>query len=294
MADIALSPGFPQRGATSRPPHSTRPAQQHKPAVGNQVSAAPDPSIDVFQSSGLSSSARDLFLILDSFGQASKVIGSAERGIKALTRLIEAAEALARQALEAPSAPPGITGDHAKVPTGGAEIEAVVGMIASRYDMAARFDLLRGQIDQVAAGSGRDGINLLDDGTLTVRFNDSRGGSILVAGVRFHAEGLGVKPAAHSWQSDADIHASLSCLPEALARLRNQSSTFRSALLAVRAQTDFARDRVKPIDTGPDLPLPSNHDEEAVRLVALAARQQLASTTLGLAKQAEGSVLRLF
>ncbi|MCZ8182551.1 MAG: hypothetical protein O9322_06240 [Beijerinckiaceae bacterium] len=294
MADIALSPGVSHPSAASRRSATAGPAQQLTLAAGNRIRPAIDSPIDVFQSSGLSSRARDLFSLLDSFIQASKVIGSAERGIESLTKLIESAETLARQALETPSATSRSTGDHATVLTGGAEPSAAASMNATRREFAARFDQLRGAIDQLAAESGHDGINLLNDGTLVVRFNGSNAAPITVAGVRFHAEGLGVNAAANDWQSDTDIHESLSGLTGALARLRNQSSTFRSDLSAVRARADFARDILQPIKAGPDPMLLSNHDEEAIRLVALTARQQLAYTALGLAKQAEGSVLRLF
>ncbi|WP_284178165.1 hypothetical protein [Rhabdaerophilum sp. SD176] len=231
---------------------------------------------------------------LDSFGQASKVIGTAERGIKALTRLIEPAEALARQALETTATTPRVPENTATVLTGEVEFPAAASMDSARRDLAARFDQLRGQIDPLVEGSCHNGINLLDGGALLLRFGDSNAGTITVAGVRFDAEGLGVNAPANHWQSDTDILDSLSALTRTLARLRNQSLVFRSALSAIRARGEFARDMAEPIETGADLLLLPDQNEEAIRLVALTARQQLASTALGLAKQAEGSVLRLF
>lgn len=186
--------------------------------------------------------------------------------------------------------------DNAKVQTlfGGSGLSAAATSNATRRDLSAQFDLLRGQIDQLAADSGYNGINLLDNGSLKVQFNEGNTASITVTGVRFNAQGLGVGAATNRGQSDKDINDSLSSLTDALARLRNQSSAFGSKLSVVQTREDFTKSMIDTLETGADLLLLADQNEEAAKLVTLNTRQQLASTALSLATQAEQSVLRLF
>ncbi len=63
------------------------------------MNSALDNPVNFFTSSSLSNRARDLSSLLDSIGQGVKVIEAADKGIKALTKLVESAQASARQAL---------------------------------------------------------------------------------------------------------------------------------------------------------------------------------------------------
>ncbi|MCZ8186924.1 MAG: hypothetical protein O9308_11120 [Beijerinckiaceae bacterium] len=279
MADIGRSAGMRRTLTVATTDPSTRPALQRRPVKDLQDQAAIGAPLDGFRPSGLSSQARDLFLLLDSLSEATRVIEAAGEGIDALLNLIDAAEALARQALRSASTAPSMTG---------------AGMNATRSELAVRFDLLRSEIDRRAAGSGQRGINLLAGGSFTVRFGRGSAHSVTVTGVRFDAGGLGVKAACHRWQSDADIGEALSGLADARARLLSQSSALGSSLSAVRARKDVTQGVVDTSGACVDLPVLPLEDEEAARLMVLRARQQLAATALGLARQAEQGVLRLF
>jgi flagellin-like hook-associated protein FlgL len=385
MADIALSIGVRQSLAAIKSTTSAQQAQQLKLATGKRINSAVDNPVNFFQASGLSNRARDLSSLLDSIGQATKVIEAADKGIKALTKLIESAQGSARQALQSTTSTPRVAGnnsvaisgstvlsdasaggfaagdtitvngttvltvaagddisdlvdainsdstlnppgsaakvqasvnargqlevesldgsaltisgsDSAKVSTlfGNASMGAIASTNATRRDLATQFNLLRGQIDQLAKDSGYNGINLLDNGALKVQFNESNTASVTVTGVRFDAEGLGVGGAANTWQSDKDINDSLSSLTTALSRLRNQSSAFGSNLSVVQTREDFTKSMIDTLETGSDLLVLADQNEEAAKLVTLNTRQQLASTALSLATQAEQSGLRLF
>jgi flagellin len=387
MADISLSVGVRQSLNAITSTTQQQQQQQLKLATGKRVNSAIDNPVNFFTASGLSNRARDLSSLLDSIGQATKVIEAADKGIKALTKLVESAQGSARQALQSTSTTNKITGTNTALtasttltsaaggsftatktisvngtsvltvaagstvqdlidginnnttlnPAGGAKktvaslengalkIEQLDGAAlavtttdtgtglstlfgasttisyasaaptnSTRKDLAAQFDALRTQIDQLAADSGYNGINLLDNGSLKVQFNESNTASVTVSGVKFNASGLGVSASTNNWQSDKDINDSLTNLTSSLTKLRNQSSTFGSNLSVVQTRQDFTQSLVDTLETGSDLLLLADQNTEAAKLVTLNTRQQLANTALSLATQSEQSVLRLF
>lgn len=385
MADIALSIGVRQSLSAIKSTTSAQQAQQLKLATGKRVNSAIDNPVNFFQASGLSNRARDLSSLLDSIGQATKVIEASDKGIKGLTKLVESALGSARQAQQSASATPKVTGVNSTALTGsttlasagagafangdtitvngttvmtiagGEDVDALIDAIntnttlnptgsaqkvqaslnsrgqleiegldgaavtvsgsaggkvstlfggatltaaaatnTTRKDLAAQFDALRTQIDQLAADSGYNGINLLDNGNLKVQFNETNTASINISGVKFNANGLGIALSTNKWQSDKDIEDSIKNLTGALTALRNQSSTFGSNLSVVQTREDFTKNMIDTLETGSDMLVLADQNEEAAKLVTLNTRQQLANTALSLATQAEQSVLRLF
>lgn len=103
MADITLSVGVRQSLAAIKSTTASQQQQQLKLATGKRVNSALDNPVNFFTSSSLSNRARDLSSLLDSIGQGVKVIEAADKGIKALTKLVESAQASARQALQSTS-----------------------------------------------------------------------------------------------------------------------------------------------------------------------------------------------
>ncbi|MFY8157113.1 MAG: flagellin, partial [Rhabdaerophilum sp.] len=91
-----------------------------------------------------------------------------------------------------------------------------------------------------------------------------------------------------------DINDAIGNLTDGLTKLRNQASTFGSNLSVVQTRQDFTNSMIETLETGSDLLVLADQNEEAAKLVTLNTRQQLASTALSLATQAEQSVLRLF
>jgi flagellin-like hook-associated protein FlgL len=386
MSNITLSVGVRQSLSAIQSTASAQQAQQLKLATGKRVNSAIDNPVNFFTSSGLSNRARDLSSLLDSIGQATKVIEAADKGIKALTKLVESAQGSARQALQSSSNTNKIVGTEgdltgstlltsaaagtftatkvikvngtavltvaagstvqnlvdginanttlnptgsamkvqASIENGNVKIESLDGAALSittddaastltglfgtgvtttigtasnnqtRKDLAAQFDALRTQIDQLAADSGYNGTNLLDNGSLKVQFNEGNTASVTISGVKYNSAGLGVSAATNSWQSDKDINDALTNLTTGLSRLRSQASTFGSNLSVVQARQDFTKSMIDTLETGSDMLVLADQNEEAAKLVTLNTRQQLASTALSLATQSEQSVLRLF
>ncbi|WP_306258084.1 flagellin [Pararhizobium sp. IMCC21322] len=80
---------------------------QERLSTGLKVNSALDNPTNFFTASSLNSRASDLSRLLDSVGNATQTLEAADNGISAITDLVEAAQATARQALQTSS---GITG----------------------------------------------------------------------------------------------------------------------------------------------------------------------------------------
>ncbi len=165
---------------------------------------------------------------------------------------------------------------------------------ADRTSLATQFDELRSQIDQLALDAGFNGVNLLNGDSLTVTFNEDGTSSLGISGVTFNATGLGVTASQNNFQTDYDISASLNDLDSAINTLRSQASKFGSNLSVVEARQDFTKELINVLETGAANLTLADTNEEGANLLALQTRQQLSSTALSLASQADQNVLRLF
>ncbi len=79
---------------------------QNRLATGKKVNSALDNPTNFFTSQSLSNRASDLNSLLDSIGQAQKTLEAADKGITSLTKLVESAKSIAKQARRRPSRPP--------------------------------------------------------------------------------------------------------------------------------------------------------------------------------------------
>jgi flagellin-like hook-associated protein FlgL len=164
----------------------------------------------------------------------------------------------------------------------------------SRTSLAAQFDDIRTQIDNLAADSGYNGVNLLNGDSLTVTFNETGTSTQSISGVTFDAAGLGVAAATNDFQTDLDISDALTNLTAALGTLRAQAVSFGSSLSVVQTRQDFTKAMVNTLQTGADNLILADTNEEGANMLALQTRQSLSTTALSLAAQASQNVLRLF
>ena len=165
---------------------------------------------------------------------------------------------------------------------------------ATRTSLATQFDALRTQIDQLAGDSGYNGVNLLNGDGLKVVFNEKGTSSQSITGVKFNSVGLGVAASTNSFQTDKDLGDALTNLSNALSTLRSQASAFGSSLSVVQTRQDFTKSMISTLRTGADNLVLADSNEEGANLLALQTRQQLSTTALSLASQADQNVLRLF
>jgi flagellin-like hook-associated protein FlgL len=165
---------------------------------------------------------------------------------------------------------------------------------ATRTSLATQYDAIRTQIDQLAADSGYNGVNLLNGDNLKVVFNEKGTSSQSISGVKFDSTGLGVAASTHKFQVDGDISAALTNLTSALASLRSQAANFGSSLSVVQTRQDFTKAMVNTLQTGADNLVLADSNQEGANMLALQTRQSLSTTALSLANQASQAVLRLF
>lgn len=158
-----------------------------------------------------------------------------------------------------------------------------------------QFNELLLQIDELAEDAGFNGVNLLDGDNLQVVFNEDGSSALDIAGVTFDAAGLGLTPVtAGDFQSDANITSALDSIEAAVQTLRGQSSQFGSNLSIVQTREDFTNNTINTLETGAANLTLADTNEEGANLTALQTRQQLSTTALSLATQADQNVLRLF
>ncbi len=165
----------------------------------------------------------------------------------------------------------------------------------TRQSLAEQFNAILDQISDLAEDAEFNGINLLDGDNLKVVFNEKTGSnenSLTITGVTFDYEGLGISKSTGDFQTDAEINTRLDQLNSALTKLRNQASEFGSNLTTVQTRQDFTTAMINTLETGAsDLTL-ADTNLEGANMLALQTRQQLSTTALSLASQADQAVLR--
>lgn len=240
-------------------------------ATGKKVNSALDNPSNFFTSESLQNRASDLNRLLDQMGLAVKTVEAADAGITGIKKLVETAQGLARQARQS-------------------------GDAATRSTLAAQYETIRTQIDQLTADSGYNGTNLIGatPDTLDVTFNEDGSNSLSIAGVALDSAGLPLAAATNNWAANTDIDAALTEMDAALLKLRAQASTFGANLAIVKNRQDFTKNMMLALTTGADSLVLADPNEEGASLLALNTRQQLSQTTLSLANQADQAVLRLF
>jgi flagellin len=99
--------------------------QQRRLATGKKVNSAIDNPANFFTAQGLKSRSSDLSRLLDGIAQGAKTLEAADKGIKSLTKLVEAAQGAARQALQ--NASTNLSATSGAALAGGATKAAVAG-----------------------------------------------------------------------------------------------------------------------------------------------------------------------
>ncbi|WP_346914383.1 flagellin [uncultured Roseibium sp.] len=135
---------------------------QEKLATGKKVNSALDNPNSFFTAKGLENRASDLSTLLDDMGQSVQTLKAADKGITAISDLVDAAKAKANQASQTSSQ-------------------------TERAQYAEEYNELLTQIEDLAKDSGYKGKNLLG-GTgndLSVTFNEDGTSSLAISAVDF-------------------------------------------------------------------------------------------------------------
>jgi flagellin len=272
MSDIVLSAGVRANLLSLQQTSDLITQTQNRLATGNKVNSALDNAISFFTAQGLNNRANTLNSLLDSMTNGINTIQAANNGITSITKLVQSAQALVSQAQQANNT-------------------------TTQASLATQFNSLLTQIGQLAGDSGFNGVNLLAGNTLTVTLNETGTSSTAVTGVNYtnaNAGPLSINAAAGNWASSANITAASTDLSAALTALQSESQTLSSTLSTVQIRQDFTKATVNTLQTGAASLTLADSNQEGANLLALQTRQQLSSTALSLASQADQNVLRLF
>jgi flagellin-like hook-associated protein FlgL len=181
----------------------------------------------------------------------------------------------------------------------GSRVTATDGVNRDKYEVD--FNSLREQIDQLAGDASYKGVNLLKgNDLLSVFFNTEQTSQLDIQGVSLTPEGelniaeVGYVSGDHGFTADAEIKAFVETLNAATNVLRQQASTFGANLGVVQIRQDFTKSLINTLETGASNLTVADTNEEGAKMLALQTRQQLGTTALSLANQAEQGVLRLF
>ena len=103
-SNITLSAGVRQNLLSLQDAASLIGETQNRLATGKKVNTALDNPGNFFTSQSLQNRANDLNGLLDAIGQAQQTLKSADQGITSITKLVESAKSIAKQAQQAPAA----------------------------------------------------------------------------------------------------------------------------------------------------------------------------------------------
>ena len=275
MSDIVLSQGVRSNLLQLQQTSSLITTTQERLATGRRVNSALDNPINFFTAQSLTVRANDLNSLLDSMSNGINTIQAANTGISSVTKLVQSAQALNSQAQQ--------TSDT-----------------TVRATLASQFDALLTQIGSLAGDFGFNGINLLGGNDLQITLNEDATSTITVGSIDYTnassnaAGGLNIAASTGNWASAGDISNAANSLTVALTTLRSESQALSSSLQTVQVRQDFTKAMINTLQTGADNLTLADSNQEGANLLALQTRQQLSTTALSLAAQADQNVLRLF
>jgi flagellin len=142
---------------------------QERLSTGLKVNSALDDPSSFFTAAALNNRASDLNRLLDSVGLAVQTIEAADEGITAITDLVEAAQASARQALQSPAA---VTASVNATVTGtGASVAADAAAVATGSVTTIATDaaaVITGSVSSLTGTDTLASLNFADGDTVTI------------------------------------------------------------------------------------------------------------------------------
>lgn len=249
-------------------------------ATGLKVNSALDNPGSFFAAQSLNNRGSDLGRLLDGMGQAVQTLKAADEGIKAITSLLEQAQAIATEARDALNA----------------DTTADVQSFSDAFD-----DILT-QVNELAGDASYRGTNLLvGSGSLTVNFSEATTPSALtITGRDFQTGGTAptnlevTTNGGTAWATSAAAQTSIDDIKNDLSTLRAAAAEFGANLNIIQTRLDFTQNLINVLKEGADKLTVADKNEEGAKLLSLQTTQQLGITSLSLASQAEQSILRLF
>ncbi|MCQ2740567.1 MAG: hypothetical protein MJ210_00390 [Alphaproteobacteria bacterium] len=157
---------------------------------------------------------------------------------------------------------------------------------------SAQFNTVMQEYDKLIGDSSYQGINLLNNGTLNVTFDENRVHSYTIQGQDVSTSGLGVSTA--DWVTEQDIKTSFNQMLNAINQIRSYNESLGNSYQIIQTRQGFTDGMIDLLETGADDLVLADMNEESAQYLMLQTRQQLAINSLSLASQAAQSVLKLF
>lgn len=280
VGDIALTASMRQNLLNLQDTTKLLGRTQDRLASGKKINTALDDPVNFFAAQGYMQRAGDLSARKDGMMEGIQIVKAADTGITSMSSLIEQAKAIATSALS--------TTDT-----------------NSRAAFATQYNTLMSQITSMARDSHYKGTNLLNNNTLTVKFNEDGTAKLDVAG--FVATTLlnltlgfvngtlaGGSIATWGTTSDVGIQTALDSINTAIEYLRTKSKDLATNLNIITTRQDFTTSMINTLKAGADNLSLADMNEEGANMLMLQTRQSLGITSLSLASQAAQAVLRLF
>jgi len=166
---------------------------------------------------------------------------------------------------------------------------------SARSSLQSQYNAVLAQIDTMAKDSSFNGTNLLGGDNLKVSFNEDGSSSQTIQGTIINAANLGLNALnGTQFQDNTQLQTIQAATQTAIVTLQTQGSQLGSALTTVQARQSFTSAMISTLQTGSDNLVLADTNQEGANMLALQTRQQLSTTALSLANQANQAVLRLF
>ncbi len=166
---------------------------------------------------------------------------------------------------------------------------------STRQTLQDNYNGLLTQIDQLAADSSYNGINLLTGDNLVVDFNASGSSSLTITGVNFNSTGLGLSALnGNQFQDNNSINNVITAINSAITSVQTQTDTFGTNSGVINTRQTFETNMINTLQTGASNLVAADQNEESADLLTEQTQQQLEISALSIANQANQSVLKLF
>ena len=247
---------------------------QQRLSSGKQVNSALDNPTNFFAAQNATQRASDLSNRKDGMANAVQTVSAANAGITAITGLISAAKGIAQSALS--------TSDT-----------------TVQSKLAAQYDTIRSQIDNMSSDSGFQGLNMLSaTNTLAVVFNENSTSQLNVVGFLGNSTGLSLTAAGgaanSNWQTTSSITTDSAKMDSAITTLRTNTQTLAANLNIITTRQGFTDNMISTLQTGADNLTLADMNQEGANMLMLQTRQSLGTTSLSMSSQAAQAVLKLF
>jgi flagellin len=154
------------------------------------------------------------------------------------------------------------------------------------------------QINQLAADSGYNGINLLAGNNLTIDFNATSTSTLTIDGVNYNAQGLGLSTvsgsAVGSFMDTNELTNLTNTINAAISSVQTQTETFGTNSGVIGTRQTFTNAMINTLQTGASNLVAADQNQESADLLTEQTQQQLEISALSIANQANQSVLKLF